>query len=372
MRERTVEQFKSGKLDILIATDVAARGLDLDRVSHVINYDLPSESEAYVHRIGRTGRAGRSGNAISFVARRELSFLKMLERSLRQPIEPLVLPGAAEINRRRVEQFGKRLQETLDALRASEVQSFTEILTSFQEKTGLPPIQISIALAKLAQGGKTLLLDERDERRTFREYDGSGGRREIPREPFREPRQRTASTGRNESAGRERREERETREAFRPRSRSRDADKISYRIEVGHAHGAKAGHIMGAIANEAHLDGHMIGRIEIFDHYSTVDLPRDLPPEVFRTLEKTRVAGSKLQISRVGEARSKASPEQPARRERPFSGERKPHEKRFQYKRAPNDKQGKINRVEGGKRPYQEKFHGEKPGRKKMVKQKGD
>ncbi|HEX7030299.1 MAG TPA: DEAD/DEAH box helicase [Gammaproteobacteria bacterium] len=278
LREQTVQNFKAGKLDILVATDVAARGLDVDRVSHVINYDIPYDTEAYVHRIGRTGRAGRAGEAILFVAPREKRLLSLIERATRQKIAEMQLPSTEAINDKRIANFHRKIT---DAITAGELDFFRELIASYQQQHDAPPLEIAAALAKLAQQGKPLLLKpkaerppEEKERKTKRE------RREERDEKFRE-----------EAYGSRRKRERE--DAPPPEGMER------FRIEVGHDHGVKPGNIMGAIANEAGLEGQYIGRIQIFGDHSLVDLPEGMPKEIFRDLQKTRVAGQALRISRA-------------------------------------------------------------------------
>ena len=257
-RQRTVEQLKSGRLDIIVATDVAARGLDVQRISHVINYDVPLDTESYVHRIGRTGRAGRSGEAILFVTPREKRLLWSIERATGQRISPMELPTAAVINSQRVAKFQQRIRDTLAN---QDVSFFRDLLRQFEQKHDVPAIDIAAALALLVQGDEPLLLDERALR---------------------------ASTL-----------QRPERMTLKRKPRRDAVEMASYRIEVGRNHGVKPGHILGAIANEAGLASRFIGRIHIHDDFSTVDLPDGIPKEILRTLKKVWVAGRPLNISKT-------------------------------------------------------------------------
>lgn len=272
-REQTVERLKSGKLDILVATDVAARGLDVDRISHVINYDIPHDTEAYIHRIGRTGRAGRSGEAILFVAPREKRLLKLIERATRQKIATMELPSTELINDKRIDRFTQQITDTLGN---EELEFYQQLLENYQQKQNVPAIEIAAALAKLMQGNKPLLLKSRPvkparsakpDRKAQRKDDSPSFKKQRPERP-------------QESSGPEHGSER-------------------FRIEVGHCHGVKPGNIVGAIANEAGLDSQYIGRVDIQNDYSTVDLPEGMPREVFRGLKKVWVAGQQLKISRL-------------------------------------------------------------------------
>lgn len=281
-RERTIARLKAGQIDIVVATDVAARGLDVERVSHVVNYDVPHDSESYVHRIGRTGRAGRSGEAILFIAPRERNMLRVIERATRQDIEQMELPSIADVNDQRVARFNDRISA---ALAAGEGEAFRTLIERFESEHNVPAVEIAAALASLLQGKKPLLMDVESRKREPRE------------EP--EPRPERASV---ESARPKRHDRPADRKRFPPaetREPRADANMETYRIEVGRAHGVEPGNIMGAIANEAHIDGKLIGRIVIRDDHSFVDLPEGMPKEIFRELQKVRVAGQKLQISRA-------------------------------------------------------------------------
>jgi ATP-dependent RNA helicase DeaD len=286
LRERTVEQLKAGRIDIIVATDVAARGLDVSRVSHVINFDLPTETESYVHRIGRTGRAGRSGEAIAFVKPQERRLVRRIEESTGQRIEHMQLPTVAEVNEVRLAKFKQRISDTLEA---GNLDFFTGLINQYQQETNTPPWQVAAALAKLMQGDTPLLMEE-------------------PPKPKREPKPERQRDRRDEFSDdrppRQRREGNSGERSGRP-----DEGMERFRIEVGLTHGVKPGNIVGAIANEAGLDGCNIGRVSIFDEHSTVDLPLGMPKEIFLRLKQTWVSGRQLRISRVN-----GRPPQPTQR----------------------------------------------------------
>lgn len=277
-RERIVDSFRSGKLDVLVATDVAARGLDVQRVSHVINYDLPFDSEAYVHRIGRTGRAGRSGEAILFVHPRERGLLKRLEQATRQSIEPMDVPSNRLINKARVARFHERITA---ALAHPDLDKFESILIQYQRANPETPAEkIAAAMAVLAHGDAPVLVTEELKQPSF-----------VETRPSRDDRR----SGGPRSSDRD-----------RPRTsgpRTRNVDLEAYRIEVGHAHQVKPGNIVGAIASEAGLDSSMIGRIEIFDDHSVVGLPTGMPRDIFNLLQKVWVVGRQLKICRLEDFR---------------------------------------------------------------------
>jgi len=290
-REQMVERLKRGSLDILVATDVAARGLDVTRISHVINYDIPHDTESYIHRIGRTGRAGRTGDAILFVAPRERRMLKAIERATRQPIDQLELPSTEMVNNKRIGDFKQKIT---DILAAGELGFMQSMLEQYQQEHDIPAIEIAAALAKIAAGDGLLVKPEREKRS-----------RTKP-----EPRQQRERNERNDSRQRkERNENRPRKESSEPRQRRSPAKPEKgmerFRIEVGHEHEVKPGNIVGAIANEAGLDSEHIGHIDIQDSFSLVDLPTGMPKGVFQDLKKTWVCGQRLNISRMNEAEKK-------------------------------------------------------------------
>jgi len=276
LREQMVERLKKGSLDILVATDVAARGLDVERISHVVNYDIPYDTEAYIHRIGRTGRAGRKGDAILFVAPRERRMLGAIEKATRQKIEPLKLPSTEMVNNKRIADFKQGISDTLAAGELDFMQSMVE---QYQQEHDVPALEIAAALARMSIGDRQLLLQP-DKKKTARPHDKS--RPEPKRHKERgEPRQR---------------KERDDRHQHKPKTRP-PSGMERFRIEVGHQHEVKPGNIVGAIANEAGLDAGHIGHIDIHTDYSLVDLPRGMPREVFQDLSKARICGHLMKIS---------------------------------------------------------------------------
>ena len=285
-RERTVARLKAGQIDIVVATDVAARGLDVERIGHVVNYDVPYDTESYVHRIGRTGRAGRNGEAILFIAPRERNMLRAIERATRQVIEPMNLPTVDAVNALRITKFKQRVAETIAK---GEAAAFRPVLEQFEAETGLPLIDIAAALASLSQGTTPLLLTGKSERPP-----------ERPRLPD------TAPTSEEPAAGARSRPSERTAQADADaaparKSKSADGRTETFRIEVGSIHGIKPGNIVGAIANEAGIDGVHIGRVDIREDHSFVDLPEGMPKEIFTELQKVRVVGRELRLSRVRE-----------------------------------------------------------------------
>ncbi len=287
-RERTIQQLKDGKIDILVATDVAARGLDVERISHVINYDVPYDPESYTHRIGRTGRAGRSGEAILFITPREKNLLKAIERATRQPVSPLELPTIQTVNNVRIARFKDQIATTLAQ---GGLEEFAAVIEDFEQEHNVPAIEIAAALAKMARGDEPLLLDK-----NYRETKADDSWRE-------ERAGRNDRNDRNDRAPRERgdRFERTDRAERGPRRehspRVAEPGMQTYRIAVGHEHGVKPGNIVGAIANEANIESKFIGRIDIYDDYTILDLPDDLPGEMLDHLKSVRVAGQSLRIS---------------------------------------------------------------------------
>ncbi len=301
-RERIVENLRSGKIDIVVATDVAARGLDVQRVSHVINYDLPFDSEAYVHRIGRTGRAGRSGEAILFVDPRDRRLLKNLERATRQPIEPMEMPTNRTINKQRVAKFH---DEITAALTHPELEAFTSITEQYCREKEVPAEKLAAALAILAKGGKSLLLKDAFKPMEF--FDGHGGPRFGRDRDEGRGREQREFRGREQSEGRGR-DSRLGRQAV---PRGFDEAMEAFRVEVGHVNQVKPGNLVAAIASEAGISGSRIGRIAIFEDYSTIDLPVGMPPAMFHELKKVRVLGQQLNISRLGEKPDPVAPSAP-------------------------------------------------------------
>jgi len=272
-REQMIERLKNGSLDILVATDVAARGLDVDRITHVINYDIPNSTEAYIHRIGRTGRAGRVGDAILFVSPRERRMLGAIEKATRQKIEELQLPTNEMVANKRVADFKQKITDTL----ANEDLGFMQgVVEQYRQEHDVPAIEMAAALASMALGKKDLKPKPEKEPR-------------VSSQPF----DRGDSGNNGSGRGREDR-------GGRPEKRrdSRTAHGMSrYRIEVGYAHGVKPGNIVGAIANETGLDSQYIGAIDIQDDYTVLDLPSGMPKDIFMALKKVWVCSQQLNIS---------------------------------------------------------------------------
>ncbi|MDP3010073.1 MAG: DEAD/DEAH box helicase [Methylococcales bacterium] len=281
LRERSIAHLKNGKLDILIATDVAARGLDVDRITHVVNYDIPYDTESYVHRIGRTGRAGRTGDAILFIAPRERKLLGNIEKATKQKVEEMGLPSTEVINNKRIARFK---QSITDTLAAEELSFFSQLLEQYQQEHNVSALEIAAALAKLVQGDTPLLMQPPKKVKDSREDSPRRDRDDRP------SRDRGDRADRGERGDRERKPK---------RSFGSDIEMETFRIEVGHAHGVKPGNIVGAIANETGIDGDHIARIKISDTFSTVELPAGMPKELLQELKKIRVAGQLLNISKM-------------------------------------------------------------------------
>jgi ATP-dependent RNA helicase DeaD len=320
-RERTIQQLKKGKIDILIATDVAARGLDVERISHVVNYDIPQDPESYVHRIGRTGRAGREGKAILFVAPRERRMLQTIERITRQPITPMQLPSAKIINEQRVTNFKQRISDTLNN---QELGIFEELVLSFQKEHEVDAFKIASALALMAQGTEPLLLSEKElSQGSFKE----GSKAKISISVHADPLKNNPSIKMRR-----------------------------YRLAVGRKDNIKPGNVLGAIANEAEISSEFIGAIQIFQDFTTIDLPDEMTKETLVILKKTRVFDKKLNIEELSEKNNTTSP----------------HEKNDDFKRDSSRRGGERKferkpRGKGGDRPNRhkdKKFSRGKPKRK--------
>jgi len=273
MRERTIQRLKDGQIDILVATDVAARGLDVDRISHVLNYDIPYDTESYVHRIGRTGRAGRKGEAILFVAPRERGMLGAIERATRQKIEQMNLPSVDAVNERRVAKFLGKIE---GALASDDLSIFRDLVERYEREKNVPAVEIAAALAQLVQGKTPLLL----------------AKPTAPERSFevREPRERSERPDRAERPVRDR-TERAPREQGAP-----EVGMKTYRIDVGYQHGVQPGNIVGAIANEADLEARFIGRIDIRDDFTLVDLPDGMPDDLLQHMQTVRVASRPMRL----------------------------------------------------------------------------
>lgn len=259
-RERTVNQLKSGKLDILVATDVAARGLDVERISHVVNYDLPIDTESYVHRIGRTGRAGRTGDAISFVTPRERRMLTAIEKATRQPLTEMSLPSVDDVNATRLTRFDDAITTALEDTAA--IATFRDVVAHYVAHHDVPEADVAAALAVVAQGDTPLLLEEEALSQPRFDRDRDRDRDRAPRE------------------GAERRERRDS-----------DGRFATYRIAVGRRQRVEPRQIVGALANEGGLRRNDFGAIQIRQDFSLVELPADLPRDTLNRLTDTRISG---------------------------------------------------------------------------------
>ncbi len=306
-RERIIQQLKNGKIDILIATDVAARGLDVNRISHVVNYDIPQDPESYVHRIGRTGRAGREGKAILFVAPRERRMLKTIERITRQPIDPMQLPSAKIINEQRVINFKHRITDTLNN---QELSIFEELILNYQKEHEIDAFKIASALALMAQGTEPLLLNEKEiNQASFNDSSNDKISVSIHADPLKD----------------------------NPAIKMR-----RYRVAVGRKDNIKPGNVLGAIANEAEISSEFIGAIQIFQDFTTVDLPDEMPKETIEILKKTRVFDKKLSIEELTEKNNTTSPREKSDHFKKNSSRRGSERK---FERKPRGKSGgKPNR----------------------------
>ncbi len=415
-RERTIERLKSGHLDIIVATDVAARGLDVERISHVINYDIPNDTESYVHRIGRTGRFGRKGEAILFIAPRERHMLGQIERATRQKIELMELPSTDTINNKRIDQFTQRITDTLAK---EHLEFFFQLIERYQQEHNVPALEIAAALAKLVQGDIPLLLkppaktphsephaDKRhDNRRDRGHRDEPGNKRDRDSRPSshtrpvspaipdrkenhkRPPRTDfdTASTADRKDRVRKpsprpdsvrtapdrkdhhKRPPRTDFDSARPAERKDKFKKSAktdlehsgtpvadthqpynskpalvtvsrpkagmerFRLDIGNRHGIKPGNIVGAITAEAGLTSGNIDQITIFDNYTTVDLPKGMPKDIYRELKNVKISGQRLNISKIEQP--SRNPEQAFVREKKVLSLEKNPRKQFKKKR---------------------------------------
>ncbi|MBY5967128.1 MULTISPECIES: DEAD/DEAH box helicase [Halomonas] len=257
LRERTITRLKRAKVDVLIATDVAARGLDVPRITHVINYDLPQDAEAYTHRIGRTGRAGRDGVAITFAGFREGRKVGWLEQATGQKMLAMELPDEAAIRAHRDNVFHQRVIAAVTK-GAEEQRALVERLV----EEGYDPIDLACAFSALARADEAPI-----------------GRLQAPRKE------------RNDRAPRDGKPPR------RRESRGPSEGMTRYRVSVGHKDGVKPGQLVGALANEGGIEGARIGRIDIRNGFSTVELPNGLPASILAKMARARVAGRPLEIS---------------------------------------------------------------------------
>ncbi|WP_199609795.1 DEAD/DEAH box helicase [Flocculibacter collagenilyticus] len=282
-RERTVEKLKAGKLDIIVATDVVARGLDVERISHVINYDIPYDVESYVHRIGRTGRAGRKGDAILFAAPRERRLLKAIERSTKQTIETMQMPSVSDINLHRVSKFKQRI---VDSIGDDDLATYKQVVEEVLHDNEVDPVHLAAAIAKLVQGKEPLFLSESAREKNFssERQDDDRGRRGRDRD-----------RGDRPERGEHRRQGVPS-ATPKPLKDNPDIPMERFRVEVGHKDGVKPGNLVGAIANEGNLDSKFIGNIEIYEGFTLVDLPKGMDKETAQTIKAARVCGRRLEL----------------------------------------------------------------------------
>ncbi|HBL4906728.1 DEAD/DEAH family ATP-dependent RNA helicase [Enterobacter hormaechei] len=310
LREQTLERLKDGRLDILIATDVAARGLDVERISLVVNYDIPMDSESYVHRIGRTGRAGRAGRALLFVENRERRLLRNIERTMKLTIPEAELPNAELLGKRRLEKFATKVQQQLES---SDLDQYRALLSQIQpvaEGEELDMETLAAALLKMAQGERSLIVPPDAPMRPKREFRDRDDRFERRGD-------------RNDRGPRGDRPERGGED--RPRRERRDAGEMElYRIEVGRDDGVEVRHIVGAIANEGDISSRYIGNIKLFGSHSTIELPKGMPGEVLQHFTRTRILNKPMNMQLLGDAQPR--PDRGGERRgggRGFGGERR-------------------------------------------------
>jgi len=323
-REKTVDRLKRGQIDILVGTDVVARGLDVERISHVINFDVPYDTEAYIHRIGRTGRAGRSGDAILFIAPREKRMLFSIEKATGQKIQKMDIPSATDINQMRVDQFKSNILERLEL---DNISFFQEIIENLIEESQADPVKIAAAIAHISNGNKPFLLDPKSDRKINKPE-----REREPRDRDSKPRNRRDSASRGSSTP-------------RPLRDHPDVKLTRYRVDVGYKDGVKPGNLVGAIANTADLESEYIGQIEIYDDFSTVDLPDGMPKNVISLLQNARVSNKLLGLRPVSEkeAASGDSARKPRKRN-PRDGDSKSRGPKHKDSRS-RDNKSKANRT---------------------------
>lgn len=333
LREQTLERLKDGRLDILIATDVAARGLDVERISLVVNYDIPMDSESYVHRIGRTGRAGRAGRALLFVENRERRLLRNIERTMKLTIPEVELPNAELLGKRRLEKFAAKVQQQLES---SDLDLYRGLLAKIQptaEGEELDIETLAAALLKMAQGERSLIVPPDAPMR--------------PKREFRDRDDRAPRSDRNDRGPRGDRPERGSED--RPRRERRDVgDMQLYRIEVGRDDGVEVRHIVGAIANEGDISSRYIGNIKLFASHSTIELPKGMPGEVLQHFTRTRILNKPMNMQLLGDAQPHTGGERRGGG-RGFGGERREGGRSFGGERR-----------EGGARPEGRRFSGER------------
>ncbi|HEE0107400.1 TPA: DEAD/DEAH family ATP-dependent RNA helicase [Citrobacter gillenii] len=308
LREQTLERLKDGRLDILIATDVAARGLDVERISLVVNYDIPMDSESYVHRIGRTGRAGRAGRALLFVENRERRLLRNIERTMKLTIPEVELPNADLLGKRRLEKFAAKVQQQLES---SDLDQYRALLAKMQPEEELDIETLAAALLKMAQGERPLIVPPDAPMRPKREFRDRDER--APRGDRNDRNDRGPRGDRPERGGED-----------RPKRERRDVgDMQLYRIEVGRDDGVEVRHIVGAIANEGDISSRYIGNIKLFGTHSTIELPKGMPGDVLQHFTRTRILNKPMNMQLVGDAVPHTGGERRGGGGGRFSGERR-------------------------------------------------
>ncbi|WP_432452969.1 DEAD/DEAH box helicase [Agarivorans sp. QJM3NY_29] len=288
MRERTITRLKSSKLDIVVATDVAARGLDVERIGLVVNFDIPYDAEAYVHRIGRTGRAGRSGKAIMFVGYREQRLLRNIERTTRQKIEAMELPTREQIEKQRIASFQEKLAS---AVQNTKLEDYQAIASELATNLGMTELELATALLFQSQLARPFKLPADPEPRSAR-FAGNdrGDRKRAPR-------------GERSARGGERgeRPSRSEAGATKRKRRTADVEMNTYRVDAGREHGVQTKHIVGAIANEANISSDYIGSVKLFDSYSTVELPSGMPEKTFNHLKRSFVRQRAMRLELIAQ-----------------------------------------------------------------------
>ncbi len=297
LREQTINKLKKGVLDIIVATDVAARGLDVERISHVINYDIPNDNESYVHRIGRTGRAGREGKAILFVAPKERRLLRSIEKTTRQPLTSMEIPSGEEISGQRIERFQNTI---LEALKKQDLSSFRELLAKMSHDNELDIADIAAALAWQAQQKTPLYPSMKAFAAPTEKHKGRLKNTEKNKRPQRDTSNSSHDAPRRDKAPRK--PNPKSGGSDKPISSLRqhpDVELVRYRIEVGSDHGASPGDIVGAMINEAGIESEFIGHIDMQSEHSTVDLPDGMPKEIFQHLKRVRVRQQPMKIEQV-------------------------------------------------------------------------
>lgn len=316
LRERTINRLKKKQLDIIVATDVAARGIDVERVSHVLNFDIPYDPEAYVHRIGRTGRAGRAGKAVLFVAPREKRLLQAIEKATRQSISKMDLPSGVEVSSKRIGQFKQQLTETLGN---QKLDFFHQVLSEYSIEADRSAEDIACALAYLLQKDKPL--EVKDEPKPRKQRDSFD---QPERNDHRKSARKRAEGKRNKA----------------------DINMVRYRIEVGRDDGAKPGDVVGAIANESGIDGDHIGHIKLHDSYSTVDLPKGMPKDMLNTLKKVRICNKTIFISEEARAdhSNKPTPDKKKKRKPNTSAKPENSSKTDKAKNKKADSKSKVKK----------------------------